>query len=569
MLLSRLVALLFVLAVAAFVMLATLTKDPGEAATRLPADLSVENITIPAEPFDALASAYQDFDPALAGTATRTRLVETIAPLLSAAQGLTAEEVASAVTQAVDRLVSDEDINAFNALLTAHEEKGRQKSANVLILSPQEQSLVNFGNAIGEKAIEVMLTLQTTGIELYQEGPDSAPAAFALRPRLTRPQRVAYQPIAVETYVPRVNVTGSTSASRRAQIRARTSSVVQEVLAKPGDFVEAGQPLLILDNDGRDAQRAQLLAGVVQAEANVVAAQAAIGSAQAQIHQAKTSLSDARQTRADVLALGDFASQTQRRNATSAVDQAVQALNIATGGLAQAEANLAQRQASLESARANLVQIDLDIARLTITAPFAGRIEARNVEIGGSVTSGSTIFTLADLTTMKATARVSDSLRQTLGLGEDVSVTVGNGDTAQTFSGPITLIDTRSDASTRTFAVEVELTNHFTRGQPAIVDNQFATLTFAQAPREVLRIPQSSLTSASIDTDREGTTGLMTVNDENAVTFTEITFADYNNGGELLIHADRLGGQDIRLIVGRVGFVKIGDVVDARAQHPS
>ena len=564
MLISRLVAFAFVIVVALLVALATFLKDPADSATRLPANLDLRSIDLPAEPFDNLALLYTDFDLETAKNVTHEVVSDQLTGLIRNELNinLDTKTIESLVQKAVSERIDDQMIEGFYAVLTP--DAAADQAAD-------DQSIVDFGNRVGEAAADLMLAMQGEDGALTKalEGQGLAALNTAIRPRFIRLQRVAYLQIPEESYVPEVAVTGSTRANRRATIRARTGSPVAQILANRGDYVEAGQTLLILEDDGRQAQRLQVLANIAQAEANLISAQANINSAQALLAQGQTGLSDAQENQADILALGDFASDTQRRNATSGVTQATQNLNVAQSGLAQAEAGLAQAEASLESAQASLVQIDLDIARLTITAPFSGRIEERHVEIGSSINPGDMIFTLADLSVMTVSAQVSDSLRQKIALGSLASVRIGDGADALTLEGPITFIDATSDGATRTFEVEMRLENRFENGQPLIVDNQFATVTFSNEPKQVFRIPQSALTSASITSNSDGTTGILTLDQNDRVEFTEITFADYSDGGELLIDASRLGQGAIRLITGRGGFVKIGDRVNAREQHRS
>ena len=206
------------------------------------------------------------------------------------------------------------------------------------------------------------------------------------------------------------------------------------------------------------------------------------------------------------------------------------------------------------------------LLKLLLVLPIVQRIEDRFVELGAAVNPGDPVVRLTDVEVMLAQAQVSDRLRQSIGLGDMAQVRVGDGDTALYLEGPVTLIGATSNAATRTFLIEVTLQNEVMGNELLIVDNQFARVTFAQASEPMYRIPQSALTSASVAGSADGTTGLLTLNADDEVTFTEITFADYNEGGELLIHADRLGAGPIRLIVGRGGFVDVGDQVDARAK---
>ena len=574
MFVSRLIAVLFVVVVGAFVALATIFRDPADTATRLAVDLDIQSIELATEPLDALAAGFDEGDLAASATVLRTEITDLVTQMLleNLQVGLTRAQVSDMVGAEVADHLDAEAVESLASLLApadqdaAADPEGTRVS--VLALSEEEQRTVNFGDALGQIAIEALLAVQRENGPLATalNEAELPPMQDAVRPRLTRLQRIAYRTIVQENYTPRIEATGATEVTRRAQVRARTSSPVEAIFVDKGDFVERGQTLATLHEDGRNAQRLQAEASIAQAEAGLQSAQAALNSADAQISQAETSLADANESRSDILDLGDFASDTQRRNAEFGVTQALDSLNVAASGRAQAEAGLAEARANLESAKANLVQIDLDIDRLVIRAPYAGRIEQRAVELGSLVNAGEELFTLADMDPMVVTAAVSDRVRQTLRLGDQVDLTIGDGPTALALRGPITLIDTTSNAATRTFEVEVEVANPRIDGQPQIADNQFATLTLASPPRPMYRIPQSALTSASLELDEDGTTGLLLVGADDRVKFVEITFADYNDGGELLIDAARLGAGPIRLIVGRGGFVKIGDLVNPREQ---
>ena len=582
MFVSRLIAALFVVVVGGLVFLATLLRDPADSATRLPADLDIENVDLPSAPFDALAAAYAPFEGDEALAATQNLAREQLNQLISEnlVTELDGDTLSALINDAIEERITQRKVAELNDILTdgvPDEEVDEGEEAleeeapgpiNPLVLTAEEQRVINFGDAVATETIEIFLGLQTAkgGLTRALEAAELPELKTAIRPRLKRLPRVTYLEIAQEDYTPLAEVTGSTAVNRRTDVRARTGSPVEEILVDTGDMVASGDVLIRLADDGRQAQRLQALASIAQAEANLISAEANIDASTAQISQAETSLSDAKETEADIIELGDFASDTQRRNAASGVLQAEQNLAVARSGLAQAEAGLAQAQASLESAEAALVQIDLDIERLTIRAPFAGRIEDRSVELGASVNPGDAVVRLTDVEIMLAQAQVSDRLRQDVSLGDMAQVRVGDGDTALYLEGPITLIGATSNAATRTFLVEVELQNEISDGELLIVDNQFAKVTFAKESEPMYRIPQSALTSASVAGSSDGTTGLLTINDENKVTFTEITFADYNEGGELLIHADRLGAGPIRLIVGRGGFVEVGDQVDARVR---
>ncbi len=791
MFISRLVAVLFVLAVGGFVTLATFTRDPADSATRLPADLDLTPISMDVERFDALASLFIGFESDSADLEAitsnlRSQMTTLVSEMVIAGWDgdLSLSNATNYFSSSFEEKITPEVVETLGKALSIqgdNEEADSPTTESVLVLSNEERRINDFGNELGSIAADI---IGNSTIRETQDGPliggvNEVDVLGGLRAQFNRPQRVAFELIEPEMFTPEIEAPGATSVNRRTQIRARTSSPVEEIFADRGDFVESGQLIAQLAIDGREAQKTQAEANIsqaqasiaqaeaslaqaqanldsakasipqaesavvqaysnsessiaqaeaslsqaeanlesaeasipqaesalvqafanadaniaqaeaslsqaranlgsvraskAQAEANLSSVKASIGSTNAQVAQAETSLADANQALADITALGDFASEAQRRNANSNVSQATQSLNSALAASAQgsasiaqaeaslsqaqanlesaeasipqaeaslaqaranatasitqaetgllqaranlesseasipqaeaalaqaranaaasitqaetgllqaqanldsaeasipqAEASLAQAYANLESAEASLDQIELDMDRLSIRAPYAGRIEQRTVEVGSLVNAGDNIFTITDLNPMVARAAVSDTVRQTLKLGDIVNVVIGDGATALEQAGPITLIDTTSIAATRTFEVEVELENSIENGQPTIVDNQFATLTFSSEPVSAYRIPQSALTSTSFGIDDEGTTGLLVVDDKSRVAFLEINFSDYNDGGELIIAADRIGNGPLRLIIGRGGFVKIGDLVDGRRQN--
>ena len=105
------------------------------------------------------------------------------------------------------------------------------------------------------------------------------------------------------------------------------------------------------------------------------------------------------------------------------------------------------------------------------------------------------------------------------------------------------------------------------QGNFTFADNQFATAYFVEPEQQVYRIPLSTLTSASIDDQGEGSTGLRVVDGQDRVAFLPLDQSDYAEEGDLLIAANRFGSVPaLRLIVARGGFVEIGDKVLAREE---
>jgi len=150
-------------------------------------------------------------------------------------------------------------------------------------------------------------------------------------------------------------------SSEIIDIGTALAGLVTELYVQPGEFVEKGAPLFVVDDR---AARARLQ------EAN-----AAIGEARAAIEEASTASSTARQQLDLYTAIDDPAAVSR-----SEVIRAEGEAKTAATRLQLARARLAAAQAAAQSARTEL-------ERLTVRAPIAGEILAVNIRPGEFVST--------------------------------------------------------------------------------------------------------------------------------------------------------------------------------------
>ncbi len=149
--------------------------------------------------------------------------------------------------------------------------------------------------------------------------------------------------------------TGRFDAIESVDIRARVSGYLKEIQFRPGEMVEAGQVLFVIDQRPFDAA--------------LQSAQADLEASRAQLKLAENELE-----RAQPLVSRGNISQ-------SAFDERVQQKNIAS--------------ASVKRAEATVTQAELDLEFTEVKAPVSGRIGRNLVSIGNLVTgsmSGSTVL---------------------------------------------------------------------------------------------------------------------------------------------------------------------------------
>jgi HlyD family secretion protein len=182
-----------------------------------------------------------------------------------------------------------------------------------------------------------------------------------IRPERTRADPPATPPTAA--YASTVAGIGTIEPqSEVIAVATEVPGVIRSVLVQPGDRVTQGQPLFRLD------ARA--------AEASVATAVADAASAEAAARQAEVALADER----------------QRLSLFEAVDDARalsgDELERRRFAVRRAEATTAQARASAAAARAQVQARRVDLERLTVAAPIAGRIFRVDVRPGEYAPTG-------------------------------------------------------------------------------------------------------------------------------------------------------------------------------------
>lgn len=289
-----------------------------------------------------------------------------------------------------------------------------------------------------------------------------------------------------------VLVSAHTAASRRVELKSEIRAKVIRIAKDKGATVKAGD--LILELDARDWP-----ARVKQAEANLKQRQLEAKST----HELKSR---------------GLANEAQ---------------------VAQAETVLANAEAELTNAR-----IQLKAAR--ITAPFDGIVDQRAVEVGDFVKDGTPLATVLDFSPYLVKGHAAERDAADINIGDAAWAELVNGDRVD---GRIRFIAAEADANTRTFPVELEISNPsgaMTAGLTATIHvPQPATHAYFVSP-------------ALLILNDEGKLGLKGINDRNQVVFRPVNLLKADNNG---IWVYGLGAEADLITVGG-GFVGYGQEVE-------
>ena len=265
--------------------------------------------------------------------------------------------------------------------------------------------------------------------------PASTPAAAAAPagPMAIDVVHVVEQPLDVQLSLP-----GELAPFQSVAIYPRVTGFVKTVLVDRGAVVREGQLLATLDAPELLAQRAE-------AESKVQTALAQAASAQAR--------SDAER------------STFERLRAASATPGVVAGNDVLVAEKT-AEASRQQvlaAQQAVESARQALSAVRDMEGYLRITAPFAGIVTERNVHPGAlvgpsSASGGNALLRIVDHRRLRLSVALPEAYATNITDGAEVPFTV-SAYPGQTFTGHVARVAQAVDVTTRTMAVEMDVTN--------------------------------------------------------------------------------------------------------------
>jgi RND family efflux transporter MFP subunit len=196
----------------------------------------------------------------------------------------------------------------------------------------------------------------------------------------------------------------------------------------------------------------------------------------------------------------------QVSQAQAARDQTASTVALAESTVARWEAlrkkdvvsqqDLDERRAALVQAKANLAAGDANLARLkqleafkNVTAPFAGIVTRRNIDVGDLIdTSGKPLFLLSQTDPLRVYVNVPQSYANLVKTGQAVSVTQAELQNQQ-FKGQVTRTSGSIDASTRTMQVEVSLPNK----DGALLPGAYVQVALPLSASAALSVPSNAL----------------------------------------------------------------------------
>jgi len=263
-----------------------------------------------------------------------------------------------------------------------------------------------------------------------------------------------------------VSFPGSITPITEAYIYARAAGYLKRRYVDIGDRVSAGQLLAEIDAPDLDQQ--------------VTQAQAALAQAEGQLGQAEATLQQ-------LIATRDLAAVTWQRyqvlTKTGAVsrqagDMQMTASKTADANVTAGEKNVVAAREFIRASKATLDRIIALQGYEKVTAPFAGIVTARNVDVGAlisttgstqgparanpagpsDVPSGGEIFRVAQIGRLRVLVSLPQSEASGIHIGQPANVSIEEFPN-RSFPGRITRTSSALDAASRTLLTEVQVAN--------------------------------------------------------------------------------------------------------------
>ncbi len=294
-----------------------------------------------------------------------------------------------------------------------------------------------------------------------------------------------------------VTLRGRTEAKRSVDVKAETRGRVVEIFVRKGAHVKRGDLIARIAMEDREARLAEAEARVRQRELEFNAAQ-----------------------------------RLNERGFRSAT-------------------KMAEAAAELDEALAYQTKVEIEISNTSLRAPFAGVVESRPVEVGDVLSIGSVVAQIVDQDPFLVVGQVSERDVQRIRLGDPGRAELVGG---QTVEGNVSFIATSANPQTRTFRVELEVSNK---------DGLLRDGLTSEIRIPVDRQPAHLLSSSALTLNDEGVLGVRIVVPEDTVRFYPVEIIDDTSAGIWITGLPRV--TDV-ITVGQE-FVRDGDIVRTAAEE--
>jgi len=232
---------------------------------------------------------------------------------------------------------------------------------------------------------------------------------------------------------------GIVTTDLKATISPQVMGIIEKINVQPGDRVNKGDILLIINSDQFKMKLGQAEKGMEQAKSGKLQAEQHLLAATAAYEQAKKAYN-----RTKSYFEKKAASEVQLEAAESGFKQAQAGMKAAKEGVEAAKAGVEKAQKYIDEAK-------VAIGYCKIRAPFDGVITQKYVDTGDMASPGRPVFTINNPEIYQLQANIRESLMPFVSKNQKLKITIGN----KSYLGIVSEVTPNIDPATRTFPVKV------------------------------------------------------------------------------------------------------------------
>ncbi|MDJ0902677.1 MAG: efflux RND transporter periplasmic adaptor subunit [Xenococcus sp. MO_188.B8] len=271
----------------------------------------------------------------------------------------------------------------------------------------------------------------------------------------------------VNSYKVSRNYTGQILANRSSELSFELSGKLISQTVKEGDYVKIGTTLASLNIDNLRTRKQELLARKAQAVAQLKELRAGarpetIAAARAVVadFQEQLKLESQRRLRRKELYEEGAISREQFEEVVTAESSLQARLNEAQSRLDELLAGtrperIEAQEAVIRELDANIANINIELKKSVLKAPFAGTISSRQVDEGTVVSAGQSVFSLVEDSILEAHIGIPIDQSQQITVGKTLPVGIGQ----DVYQAKVSSLLPELDANTRTVTAVLALEN--------------------------------------------------------------------------------------------------------------
>ncbi len=158
-------------------------------------------------------------------------------------------------------------------------------------------------------------------------------------------------------------------------------------------------------------------------------------------------------------------------------------------GLASSEARVDETQATLDEIKGRIAEINVEIQRKKVTAPFSGFLGIRQINLGQYIEPGDVIVSLTDTSKFTAIFQLPEQVLARIALGQTVEINI-DAFPDETFKGKLIAVEPQVDRNNHTISAQAFIPGDTSKLRSGL----FAQgKIFLPAKESVLMVPETAV----------------------------------------------------------------------------